>query len=161
MKRLMLITVLCMGMHTVLQAQNQDQQARIDVVRVGSMSPTQGPKAHFTGDVQAYYSIPGGHPPNVSGGIVMFKPGERTVWHTHPKGQRTVIIQGAGWVQQWGEPKIDVSIGDVIWIPPGVKHWHGATATTGMSHYAFAERDGDKGLVENMEPVTDTQYNGK
>ena len=144
----------------VLQAQNQDQ---IDIARVGSITTTEGHESHFTGNVRVNHTIRGGHPPNISGGIVIFEPGARTVWHSHPKGQRVIIIQGVGWVQQWGGPKIEVHPGDVIWIPPNVKHWHGATTTTGVSHYAFAEIHENNGShnVENMESVTDIQYNGR
>jgi quercetin dioxygenase-like cupin family protein len=139
----------------ILQAQNQEQ---IEIARIGSIPIIEGNKAHFTGDVHVNHTTPGGHPPNFSGGIVIFGPEARTVWHSHPKGQRVIIIEGVGWIQQWGYSKIEVRLGDVIWIPPNVKHWHGATATTGMSHFAFAETY-EHSNVKNMEYVTDIQYN--
>jgi len=134
--------------------------AQIDIVRPGSMPSTQGSAPNFTGSVRVDWIIPNGHPSNISGGIVTFAPGARTAWHTHPKGQRIIIIQGVGWVQQWGGPKIEVRPGDVVWFPPDVKHWHGATATTGMSHYSLAEIHQGRSS-DWMEPVTDAQYNGR
>ena len=157
MKRIALIILISLGVYIVLYAQNLDQ---INIVRVDSISTTHGSESHFMGDVHVNHSIPGGHPSNISGGIVTFEPSTRTVWHSHPKGQRVIIIHGTGWIQQWGYPKIEVRLGDVIWIPPNVKHWHGASETTEISHYAFAEiHEGTN--VENMEPVTDIQYHGK
>ncbi|WP_251977566.1 (R)-mandelonitrile lyase [Salinicola avicenniae] len=89
---------------------------------------------------------------------VTFAPGERSNWHTHPAGQTLVVTDGVGWVQEEGGEKREIKPGDVIWTPPGVKHWHGATATNSMSHIAVQEEvDGNN--VEWMEPVTDEQYN--
>jgi quercetin dioxygenase-like cupin family protein len=134
--------------------------AQIDIVRPGSMPSTRGSPPNFTGSVRVDGIIPNGHPSNISGGVVTFEPGARTAWHSHPKGQRIIIIHGVGWVQQWGGPKLEVRPGDVVWFPPNIKHWHGATATTGMSHYSLAEiyegRSSDW-----MEPVTDAQYMGR
>ena len=154
MKKLLLLTLVCLGMYTMLRAQNREQ---IGIVKVDSMPAVQASGPHFTGDVRANYKIPGGHPANISGGIITFNPGGRTVWHSHPKGQRIIILQDVGWVQQWEGAKVEVRPGDVIWIPPDVKHWHGATANTGMSYYAYVEIDNGK-IVENMEAVTDSQY---
>ena len=141
----------------LLQIANQQQ---IEIARVvGSIPTIEGPKEHFTGNVYVNHTIPGGHPSNFSGGIVTFSPGSRTVWHSHPKGQRVIVIEGVGYIQQWGYSKIEIRSGDVIWIPPNVKHWHGATVTNEMSHFAFAEiYEGSN--VENMEPVTEIQYTG-
>ncbi|MCY1417265.1 Cupin domain protein [compost metagenome] len=86
-----------------------------------------------------------------------FQPGARSVWHTHPLGQTLVVTSGMGWIQQENGEKIVIKPGDVIWTPPGVKHWHGATATTGMSHIAIQESLDGKN-VEWLEPVTDAQY---
>ena len=159
MKRREILTIFVMFVHTVLYAQNYD---KINIVRVDSIPTNKGCESHFTGNVRVNNKIPGGNPPNISGGIVNFEPGSRTVWHSHPKGQRVIIIQGIGWVQQWGDKKIEVRTGDVVCIPPNVKHWHGATVTTGVSHYAFIEiESNNEHLVENMEPVTDVQYKGK
>lgn len=100
-------------------------------------------------------------PPLVTGGLVTFEPGARSAWHTHPLGQTLIVVSGCGWTQCWGEPKVEIRPGDVIWCPPGHKHWHGATATTAMSHLAIQEHAGDGKVVEWMEQVTDAQYLSK
>ncbi len=87
----------------------------------------------------------------------MFEAGARTAWHAHPLGQTLVVTAGTGWVQQWGEAAKAIREGDVVWIPPGVKHWHGATATTAMTHMAVQERLDDQ-TVEWMEQVSEEQY---
>jgi len=92
-----------------------------------------------------------------SGARVTFEPGARTAWHTHPLGQTLIVTGGAGWVQQWGGPIQDIRPGDVVRIPPGQKHWHGATATTGMTHIAIQEHLDGK-TVDWMEMVSDVQY---
>ncbi|MNP54167.1 Cupin domain protein [compost metagenome] len=86
-----------------------------------------------------------------------FQPGARSAWHTHPLGQNLIVSTGVGWIQQEGGEKILIKPGDVIWTPPGVKHWHGATKTTGLTHLAIQEVQGGKN-VEWLEPVTDEQY---
>jgi len=96
----------------------------------------------------------------VSGSYVTFEPGARTAWHTHPFGQILIVTAGSGWVQQWGGPIEEIRQGDVVRIPPGLKHWHGATATTAMTHIALQEQLEGK-AAEWMEKVTDEQYNGK
>ena len=96
-------------------------------------------------------------PARVGGGIVAFEPGARTAWHTHPLGQPLIVTAGCGWVQQEGGPVQEIRPGDVAWIPPGVKHWHGATPTSEMSHVAIAEAQ-DGTSTTWMEHVTDEQY---
>nr|WP_246482185.1 cupin domain-containing protein [Methylorubrum zatmanii] len=99
-------------------------------------------------------------PSRMSGALVTFEPGARTAWHTHPLGQTLIVTAGAGRVQQWGRPIQEIRPGDVVRIRPGVKHWHGASATAGMSHVAIAEALDGK-VVEWMEHVTDAQYRGE
>jgi quercetin dioxygenase-like cupin family protein len=95
----------------------------------------------------------------VSGGHVTFEPGARSAWHTHPVGQTLVITSGLGWVQQWGGPKQEVRAGDVVWFPPSIKHWHGASATIAMTHIAIQETvDGRN--VDWLEQVSEEQYRG-
>lgn len=131
----------------------------IEVTRVGAVPPTKGPAEFFTGTVRID-SLFGPHDPSrVSGGTVTFEPGARTHWHTHPSGQTLIVTAGAGKVQQWDSPVQDIRPGDVVWIPPGVKHWHGAAATTPMTHIAIQEYvEGTP--VTWLEPVTDGQYPG-
>jgi quercetin dioxygenase-like cupin family protein len=95
-----------------------------------------------------------------TGGLVTFAPGARSAWHTHPGGQILIVTSGTGWVQEEGGEKRAIKPGDVIWTPPGVKHWHGATTSTSMSHIAISNmRDGKN--VEWMEQVSDEQYSGR
>ena len=95
----------------------------------------------------------------MSGGHVTFEPGARSAWHTHPVGQTLVITSGLGWVQQWGGPKQEVRAGDVVWFAPGIKHWHGASASTAMTHIAIQEAVDGKN-VDWLEQVSDEQYRG-
>ena len=103
------------------------------------------------------FDAPG--PARVLGLSVTFEPGARTAWHTHPLGQALIVTAGSGRVQRWGGPIEEIRLGDVIWIPPGEKHWHGATATTAMTHLAIVEKlDGN--YADWMEQVSDEQYQG-
>lgn len=92
-----------------------------------------------------------------SGGQVTFQPRARSAWHTHPFGQTLIITDGTGWIQEWGGPVREMHKGDVIWIPAGIKHWHGATPTTAVTHIAIQETK-DSSAVTWMEQVTDEQY---
>jgi len=98
-----------------------------------------------------------GDPARLSGGQVTFEPGARTMWHTHPLGQTLIVTSGLGWVQCEGGPIEEIRPGDVVWFPPGEKHWHGATATTAMTHIAITESLNGTN-VEWMEKVSDEQY---
>ena len=104
-------------------------------------------------DQQFQASAPG----RASGGRVTFEPGARTAWHSHPLGQTLIVTSGVGRVQRWGDPVDEIRPGDVVWIPPGQKHWHGASPATAMSHIAIAEQLDGKS-AEWMEKVTDEQY---
>jgi quercetin dioxygenase-like cupin family protein len=129
----------------------------ITVTRIGSQPSTAGSADNFTGSVRVDSRFQRSDPARIGGGIVTFEPGARTAWHTHPLGQTLIVTAGVGLVQNWGGPIQEIKPGDVVWIPPGVKHWHGATASTGMTHVALAEsRDGK--AVDWMEKVTDEQY---
>jgi len=129
----------------------------VTVTGVGSQPSAKGPADHFTGSVRVDMLFLPEEPSRVSCGLVTFEPGARTAWHSHPLGQRLVVTAGVGWVGQWGGPVQVIRPGDVVRIPPGQKHWHGATATTGMSHYAIQESLDGK-TVEWMEKVSDEQY---
>jgi quercetin dioxygenase-like cupin family protein len=129
----------------------------ITVTRPGAQPSAAGPAENFTGSVRVDSRFQGAAPARISGGIVTFEPGARTAWHTHPLGQTLIVTAGIGLVQEWDGPVQEIRPGDIVWIPPGVKHWHGATATNGMSHIAFSESLDGKS-VEWMEKVTDEQY---
>lgn len=127
------------------------------ITKVGSQPSGKGPADWFTGTVRVDPLFQAPDPALVSGACVTFEPGARTAWHTHPLGQTLIVVSGAGWVQRNGGPVENIRSGDVVWFEPGEKHWHGATATTAMSHIAIQEKQGGK-VVEWMEQVTDEQY---
>ena len=129
------------------------------ITRAGSQPSAKGSAEYFTGAVRVDPMFPATAPSRVSGGHVTFEPGARSAWHTHPVGQTLVITLGLGWVQQWGGPKQEVRAGDVVWFPPGIKHWHGASATTAMTHIAIQETVDGKN-VDWLEQVSDEQYRG-
>jgi quercetin dioxygenase-like cupin family protein len=138
---------------TALAQSNQT----ISVARSGSQPSSVGSSENFIGSVRVDSRFQARAPARIGGGIVTFEPGARTAWHTHPLGQTLIVTAGVGLVQQWGDPVQEIRPGDVVWIPPGVKHWHGASATVGMSHIAIAEALDGK-AVEWMEQVSDAQY---
>ena len=129
----------------------------MEIKRVGSRPSGRGPAEYFTGAVRVDPLFEAPDPGRVRGALVTFEPGARTAWHTHPLGQTLVVTAGLGWAQHWGGPVEEIRPGDVVWFPPGERHWHGATATTGMSHIAVQERLDGKN-VEWMEKVGDEQY---
>ncbi len=127
------------------------------ITRAGSQPSGRGPAEYFTGSVRVDPLFPATAPSRMSGGLVTFEPGARSAWHTHPVGQVLIVTAGLGWVGREGGPVEEIRPGDVVWIPPGLRHWHGATATTGMSHIALQEQvDGRN--VDWMGKVTDEQY---
>ncbi len=123
----------------------------------GSQPSAKGPEAYFTGAVRIDAPFQASEPGRVGGATVTFEPGARTAWHTHPLGQTLIVIAGCGWVQREGGPKEQIRAGDTVWIAPGEKHWHGASAATVMSHVAIAEALDGK-AVDWMEKVSDAQY---
>ena len=129
----------------------------IGISRSGSQPAAKGPAEYFAGTVRIDPLFKANDPLRASGASVTFEPGARSAWHTHPFGQILIVTAGSGWVQQWGGPIEEIRQGDVVRIPPGLKHWHGATASTGMTHIAIQEQLEDK-VVEWMEKVSDEQY---
>ncbi len=131
----------------------------MDIKRSGSQPSGIGPAEWFTGTVRVdpLFQAPPSDPARVAGASVTFEPGARTAWHTHPLGQTLIVTAGAGRAQRWGGPIEQIRPGDVIWIPPGEKHWHGAAATTAMTHLAIQEQFNGK-AVDWMEKVSDEQY---
>jgi len=129
----------------------------ISVTRSGSQPSIKGSAEYFTGSVRIDPLFKANDPSRVSGALVTFEPGARTAWHTHPLGQTLIVMAGCGWVQQWGGQVQEIRQGDVVRIPPGQKHWHGAIATTAMTHIAIQEHLDGK-VVEWMEKVSDEQY---
>lgn len=129
----------------------------ITVTRNGSQPSERGPAEHFTGAVRVDGRFRASDPARVGGATVTFEPGARTAWHTHPLGQTLIVTAGTGLVRYWEGPVQEIRPGDVAWIPPGVKHWHGASATVGMSHIAISEALDGKSVTW-MEQVSDQQY---
>ncbi|WP_233867443.1 (R)-mandelonitrile lyase [Paraburkholderia adhaesiva] len=129
----------------------------MEITRSGSQPSAKGPAEYFTGTVRVDAPFAGEQPARIGGATVTFEPGARTAWHTHPLGQTLIVTAGLGWVQREGGALQEIRPGDLVWIAPGEKHWHGATATTAMTHIAIAEKlNGSP--VDWMEKVTDEQY---
>jgi quercetin dioxygenase-like cupin family protein len=129
----------------------------MEIKRGGSQPSGKGPANYFTGAVRIDPLNQAPDPARVACASVTFEPGARTFWHTHPLGQTLVVTAGCGWAQREGGPVTEIRPGDVIWFAPGEKHWHGATATTAMTHIAIHEKLDGKN-VDWMEKVSDEQY---
>ena len=154
-------TVLCFAL---LQSALAEAAARVDaktsgqqISRAGSQASATGPAGNFTGQVRVDMVWPADDGINASGAMVTFEPGARSAWHTHPAGQRLVVVSGFGLTQEWGKPVQELRPGDVVSCPPGVKHWHGASPKTAMSHLAVTGTLDGKN-VQWMEKVSDDQY---
>jgi 4-carboxymuconolactone decarboxylase len=151
-KILNVFTVLSLSLLTPLSAQT------ITITRSESQPSRPGPSENFTGSVRVTPLFDANDPSRASGASVSFEPGARSAWHTHPRGQVLIVSAGVGRVQQWGGPVEEIRVGDVVWTPPGVKHWHGASPATALTHIAIQESVGGKS-VEWMEKVNEEQYN--
>jgi quercetin dioxygenase-like cupin family protein len=128
----------------------------MDIKRIGSQASDKGPSEWFTGTVRIDPLFQAPAPAHVRCASVTFEAGARTAWHTHPLGQTLIVTAGCGWVQRDGGPVDEIHPGDVVWFTPGEKHWHGATATTAMTHIAIQEQLDGK-TVDWMEKVSDEQ----
>lgn len=131
----------------------------ISIARNSAPQPQMREAENFTGTVGVEMLVEATAPSPLSVGRVTFAPGARSAWHSHPMGQTLIVTTGAGWVQQEGGEKQEIRVGDVVWTPPGMKHWHGATATDRLTHIALTEQLPDGKRVEWMEKVSDAQYN--
>jgi quercetin dioxygenase-like cupin family protein len=154
------IAALAAARAAAAQGPNVPHQARngaMQITRSGSRPSAKGPADYFTGPVRVDPLFQAGDPARVSGGHVTFEPGARSAWHTHPLGQTLIVTSGLGWVQAEGGPIEEIRPGDVVWFPPGLKHWHGATPTTAMTHIAITEFQDGKN-VDWLEKVSDEQY---
>jgi quercetin dioxygenase-like cupin family protein len=129
----------------------------LDIKRNGSRPSQKGPEDWFTGTVRVDPLFQSPEPARASGAYVTFEPGARTAWHTHPLGQTLIVTAGLGRVQREGGPIEEIKPGDVVWFPPGLKHWHGASPDTAMTHVAINESLDGK-AVDWMEKVSDEQY---
>lgn len=135
--------------------------ADAEITRAGTQATVIGSDKVFTGTAIIEPIFAPNEHRHFSMGEVTFHPGSRSNWHTHPKGQTLVVTKGVGWTQTEDGERQTIKAGDVVWCPPGVKHWHGATDTTSVTHYAIQTRDDEGSVVNWMEPVTDKQYLGE
>jgi quercetin dioxygenase-like cupin family protein len=142
------------------QAVSSKDSRTMKITRSGSQPSQKGPAEYFTGSVRVDPLFPANAPSRTSGASVTFEPGAHSAWHTHPLGQILIVTAGTGWVQQEGGEKQEIRSGDVVWTPPGVKHWHGATATDRLTHIAIQDTLDGKN-VEWMEKISDEQYGGR
>lgn len=161
MKQLITTTFFVVFIVCLASAQTEQrggkQMQTITIARSGSQPSSQGQAEYFTGSVRVDLLFSAVEPSRVAGARVTFEPGARTAWHTHPLGQTLIVIAGTGWVQQWDGAVQEMREGDVVRIPPGAKHWHGAATTTRMTHIALHEQLDGK-VVEWMEKVSEEQY---
>jgi quercetin dioxygenase-like cupin family protein len=129
----------------------------MQITRSGSQPSRKGPTEYFTGAVRVDPLFQASDPGRTHAACVTFEPGARTAWHTHPLGQTLIVTAGCGWAQREGGPIEEIKPGDVVWFPPGEKHWHGATPATAMTHIAIQEVMNGK-TVDWLEHVSDEQY---
>jgi len=129
----------------------------MEITRNGSAPSICGPADYFTGAVRIDARFKAAEPAKVGGGTITFEPGARTAWHTHPLGQTLIVTAGLGWVQRTGGPVEEIRPDDLVWIAPNEKHWHGASNTTAMPHFAIAESKDGSG-EERMVQVSDEGY---
>lgn len=151
-------TILAIILFPVSLFANADQdEVIVNHASVQSQEIKTGSSQYFSGQVKVDSLFQRNSPSRLTGGTVYFAAGARTAWHTHPLGQTLIVLSGTGWVQQWGHPAQPIKPGDMIWSPPHVKHWHGASATSPMSHIAISEALNGK-TVTWLEQVSDSQY---
>jgi quercetin dioxygenase-like cupin family protein len=151
-----LVSTVCLPSAQTEQRGGKHMQS-ITIARNGSQPSSQGQAEYFTGSVRVDPLFSVVEPSRIAGARVTFEPGARTAWHTHPLRQTLIVTAGTGWVQQWDGPVQEMREGDVVRIPPAAKHWHGATASSRMTHIALQEQLDGK-VVEWMEKVSNEQY---
>ena len=155
--------VIVLALPAILRAQDgvaEKQESRIEIKRRGSQPPTEAPAEHFTGRVRIEPLFQENDPSHTSAAYVTFEPGAHSAWHTHPLGQILIVTAGTCWVQRWGDAIEELRPGDAVWIPPGQKHWHGASPTSATTHIAIQGAVDGKN-IDWMEKVTEEEYNMK
>ncbi|ACZ12184.1 (R)-mandelonitrile lyase [Sulfurospirillum deleyianum] len=164
MKRYVLLGLIgvCLSTHIFAQEGEKTMQTISKVESRASIDVKQSEyKNYFTGDVRVDMLYPQSNTKTHSGAHVTFEPRARTNWHVHPAGQHIIVTSGVGYYQTWGEPMQIIKAGDVVWIPVGVKHWHGASKEIAMTHLVVTGADEHGKNVEWLEPVSDEQYFSK
>jgi len=164
MKRVLLGVVVCSAA-SVASTADHDVNAGVpsavqQITRAGTQPCVAAPSEHFTGHARVDPLSHANAEINASTAFVTFEPGAHTAWHTHPKGQYLVVTAGVGLTQEWGKPIQEIRPGDVVWCPPGIKHWHGAAPTIAMTHLTVTGTENGKS-VNWMEKVSDDQYNNR
>jgi quercetin dioxygenase-like cupin family protein len=157
--KILLCTAFLQGSVALASGTNIDAAAQ-KITRAGVQASVPGPTDYFSGSVRIDPVWPADKNITASGGLVTFEPGARSAWHTHPAGQQLVVVSGVGLTQEWGKQVQVIHPGDVIWCPPDVKHWHGATASTAMTHLAVTAMSDGKNVTW-MEKVSNEQYNAR
>jgi quercetin dioxygenase-like cupin family protein len=138
-----------------------DRPSASQTVSIAGFQPAaKGPAEYFSGNARIDQLFAARDVAPFAGAYVTFEPGARSAWHTHPAGQHLIVTSGVGWPQEWGGPIVEIRAGDVVWCPPGVKHWHGATPTAAMTHIALTGTVGGKN-VDWLERVSDEQYRSR
>jgi quercetin dioxygenase-like cupin family protein len=156
-RRSVLRTTFVVMLLPIMRAWSATRGADMEIRRSASQPSTKGPAEWFTGTVRIDPLFDAPAPARGGGASVTFEPSARTAWHTHPLGQTLIVTAGVGRAQRWGGPVQEIRPGDVVWIPPGGKHWHGASPTTAMTHIAIQEKLDGK-AVDWMEHVSSEQY---
>lgn len=157
MKALLAFVTVALATPAMAQNGQTAQPGHVQVFRAGSRTAAPGPASRFTGSASVLPVFDANDPSTVSAGTVTFQPGAHSAWHTHPRGQYLIVLSGVGWTQEAGGPIVEIHPGDVVWCPPGVKHWHGASATTGLVQLSVQEAVDGKN-VEWLEMVADADY---
>ena len=152
-----IIFALALAAAVAAQAQTTTPAGEISIARNGTQPSSQGPAANFTGAVRVDPLLQPKGSSRSAAAHVTFEPGARSAWHSHPLGQTLIVTAGVGRVQRWGGKVEEIRPGDVVWTPPGVKHWHGAAPTVAMTHIATQEAEDGK-VVQWMDKVSDEQY---
>lgn len=154
-----IVLALCTASAGVTAADAADAASQV-ITRAGNQTPTTGAATNFTGKVRVDPLTPANATINVPSAYVTFEPGARSAWHTHPAGQFLVVTAGKGMTQEWGKPVQELRVGDVVWCPPGVKHWHGAAPDSAMTHLALTGNQDGKSVTW-MEQVSEAQYGSR
>jgi quercetin dioxygenase-like cupin family protein len=157
MKRLAALVVAVVSPACHSQDNDSGPPQHISITHADMRPATTGSSDHFTGTVVITPMFDATKRTRASGASGAFQPGARTAWHSHPAGQWLIVTSGTGWVEEWGGAKQEIKAGDVVWTPPGIKHWHGATEVSPMTHFAVQEQVGGD-TVDWKEPVSDQQY---
>ena len=157
---LTVLAFLCVATHFASAVAAEQPPVDQKIIRAGEQASVEGPGDYLTGRVRVDPLTAANASINTTTAYVTFEPGARSAWHTHPAGQFLVVTAGVGRTQEWGKPVQDLRPGDVVWCPPGVKHWHGASPSTAMTHMAITGTENGKN-VSWMEKVSDDQYSAK